>query len=261
MREGLDGETYEARRPPIDNAFMVEGLENCNLDERRRKAEHFGNCWHCGASSDGVRDCEHCEGTGSARKGKNKYTEDGVEAAPVRKKRRTSTAVGEGITPKPKRGRPPGGGKKKKLGTIKEEAQMNLYPSLMDSNNAFQQRGFDPDIPASSYNNYSWESADYQGDPTLPSYGMDIDDNPYSAQPNILPAYRTNQASLHQYSSMADYTVNPQQVERSTMGYHGHLHPSIEFDHDASHGESGDGDGGEGVRSATNVGTSEVCFE
>lgn len=255
MSEGLEGNDYEARRPPIDNAFVVEGLENCSSEGRRRRAEHAGNCWFCGASSDGVRDCESCDGTGCARKGKNKAVED-VPECPVKKKRRTTATVAEGGISKPRRGRPPGGGKKKKLAAIKEEGQTNPFSSFVEGNNSYRQGEFRPDIPESSYNNYSWQSAEQHGDPNLPSYGMDIDDDPYAGQSNSMPVF-TDRVPLHQYGTMADYEVNSQQVERFTMGYQDHLQSSIEFDHDGSHGEFNIGDGGEGVRS-DNLDTSEV---
>ncbi|KAM0177850.1 hypothetical protein ACHAPC_008639 [Botrytis cinerea] len=257
MSEGLEGDDYEARRPPIDNAFVVEGLENCSSEGRRRRAEHAGNCWFCGASSDGVRDCESCDGTGCARKGKNKAVEDITEFH-VKKKRRTTATVAEGGISKPRRGRPPGGGKKKKLAAIKEEGQTNPFSSFVEGNNSYRQGEFRPDIPESSYNNYSWQSAEQHGDPNLPSYGMDIDDDPYAGQSNSMPVF-TDRVPLHQYGTMADYEVNSQQVERSTMGYQDHLQSSIEFDHDGSHGEFNIGDGGEGVRS-DNLDTSENQF-
>ncbi|KAM0168775.1 hypothetical protein ACHAPF_010652 [Botrytis cinerea] len=257
MSEGLEGDDYEARRPPIDNAFVVEGLENCSSEGRRRRAEHAGNCWFCGASSDGVRDCESCDGTGCARKGKNKAVQDITEFH-VKKKRRTTDTVAEGGISKPRRGRPPGGGKKKKLAAIKEEGQTNPFSSFVEGNNSYRQGEFRPDIPESSYNNYSWQSAEQHGDPNLPSYGMDIDDDPYAGQSNSMPVF-TDRVPLHQYGTMADYEVNSQQVERSTMGYQDHLQSSIEFDHDGSHGEFNIGDGGEGVRS-DNLDTSENQF-
>ncbi|KAM0309420.1 hypothetical protein ACHAO8_009049 [Botrytis cinerea] len=257
MSEGLEGDDYEARRPPIDNAFVVEGLENCSSEGRRRRAEHAGNCWFCGASSDGVRDCESCDGTGCARKGKNKAVEDITEFH-VKKKRRTTATVAEGGISKPRRGRPPGGGKKKKLAAIKEEGQTNPFSSFVEGNNSYRQGEFRPDIPESSYNNYSWQSAEQHGDPNLPSYGMDIDDDPYAGQSNSMPVF-TDRVPLHQYGTMADYEVNSPQVERSTMGYQDHLQSSIEFDHDGSHGEFNIGDGGEGVRS-DNLDTSENQF-
>ncbi|EMR82167.1 hypothetical protein BcDW1_9198 [Botrytis cinerea BcDW1] len=257
MSEGLEGDDYEARRPPIDNAFVVEGLENCSSEGRRRRAEHAGNCWFCGASSDGVRDCESCDGTGCARKGKNKAVEDITEFH-VKKKRRTTATVAEGGISKPRRGRPPGGGKKKKLAAIKEEGQTNPFSSFVEGNNSYRQGEFRPDIPESSYNNYSWQSAEQHGDPNLPSYGMDIDDDPFAGQSNSMPVF-TDRVPLHQYGTMADYEVNSQQMERSTMGYQDHLQSSIEFDHDGSHGEFNIGDGGEGVRS-DNLDTSENQF-
>ncbi|KAF7874422.1 uncharacterized protein EAF02_008399 [Botrytis sinoallii] len=228
MSEGLEGDDYEARRPPIDNAFVVEGLENCSPEGRRRRTEHAGNCWFCGASSDGVRDCESCDGTGCASKGKNKAVED-VPECPVKKKRRTTATVAGGGISKPRRG-----------------------------NNSYQQGQFRPDIPESSYNNYSWQSAEQNGDPSLPSYGMDVDDDPYAGQSHGMPVF-TVRAPLHQYGTMADYEVNPQQVERYTMGYQDHPQSSIEFDHEGSHGEFNTDDGGEGVRS-DNLDTSENQF-
>ncbi|TGO51002.1 hypothetical protein BCON_0171g00150 [Botryotinia convoluta] len=257
MSEGLEGDDYEARRPPIDNAFVVEGLENCSPEGRQRRVEHAGNCWFCGASSDGVRDCESCDGTGCARKGKNKAVED-VPECPVKKKRRTTATVAGGGISKPRRGRPPGGGKKKKLAAIKEEGQMNIISSFMEGNNAYQQGEFYPDIPESSYNNNSWQSAEQNGDPSLPSYGMDVDDDPYAGQSHGMPVF-TDRAPLHQYGTMADYEVNPQQVERSTIGYQDHFQSSIEFDHEGSQGEFNTGGGGEGARS-DNLDTSENQF-
>ncbi|KAB8293190.1 hypothetical protein EYC80_007531 [Monilinia laxa] len=261
MTEGLDGERYEAQRPPIDNAFVVEGLENCSPDGRQKRAEHAGNCWFCGASSDGARDCKACDGTGCAHKGKKRFVEDTPEG-PAKKKRHTSVSVaGRGIS-KPKRGRPPGG--KKKLGVIKEEGHMKLTaPPFMSGDNTFQQREFQPNTPEPSYASYPWEPSEHHGDTTLPSYGMNVDDEPFPDPSDAMDSYTSNHTSLYQYGAMEDYTVNPQQVEYSTLAHQGNLHPSIEFDHERSHGESQIGDVGGGVRSdqQPNLGPSENQFE
>lgn len=36
-------------RPEIDRAIIVEGLEELDVTDRRRRAEAGGNCWYCGA--------------------------------------------------------------------------------------------------------------------------------------------------------------------------------------------------------------------
>ena len=46
----------EGLRPVLDRAFIVEGLEEWNMDERRNRVEKAGLCWHCGAD----RGCETC---------------------------------------------------------------------------------------------------------------------------------------------------------------------------------------------------------
>lgn len=252
LEEGLEGESYEARRPPIDHAFVVEGIDDSSSEIRRRHAEHAGNCWFCGASSDGVRDCESCDGTGCARKGKNKAVEE-ASGEPAKKKKRTSSATTKkGSGPKKRKGRPPGSGKKSQLATIKEEVQINAPQPAPENSNAFSQSEFYPDIPASSYGNYSWESAGQQMDPTMPSYGMNLDGDSHAGPSGQMAQYTSNQAPLHPYN---DYTVNPQQIEYSNMAQQEHLQPSIEFDQNGAHGQSQVGNVGEGVRS------DEVCFE
>jgi hypothetical protein len=256
--DGLEGERYEARRPSIDRAVVVEGLENANSEGRRKKVEQNGNCWHCGASRDGVRDCEQCDGTGSASKGKKRSIDEGPQSGI--KKRRVSAAAVEGVTPKPRRGRPPGGGKKK-LDAIKEETEINTFQPLLDGNNAFQQESWHPNFSESSFGDYSWGPDNHHGDPTLPSYGMNHDSDPYSRQSNSMPAFTSHQAFPQQYGIMADFTLNPQQVEHSTVAYEDCLYPSIEFDHEESHRESGIADVDEGVNCDPNLGLSDVCFE
>ncbi|QSZ31315.1 hypothetical protein DSL72_000878 [Monilinia vaccinii-corymbosi] len=246
--EGLDGERYEARRPSIDNAVVVESFKDSSPEGRKRTAEHAGNCWHCGASRDGIRDCEACDGTGSARKGKNKFSEDTPEGQ-AKKKRRTSTAVAGGGISKPRRGRPPGAsGRKKKLGAIKEGGQMNLNTPSMSSNTAFQHGEFQSGIPEPSYSNHSWDFDNHHGDPTLPSHGMGF---VYDSHPGQANPYISNRASFYRPNAVADDTMNPQQVqvEYPTQPYQNHAHPSIVFDHDTSHGGARIGNIGEGVRS------------
>ncbi|KAA8566310.1 hypothetical protein EYC84_008902 [Monilinia fructicola] len=261
LTEGLDGEKYEAQRPPIDNAFVVEGLENCSSEGRQKRAEHAGNCWFCGASSDGVRDCEACDGTGCARKGKRKCAKDTPEG-PAKKKPRTHATVAVGGVSKPRRGRPPGG-KKKKLEVVQEKSHMKLVAPSAAGNNAFEQTEFQPNIPEASYGNFAWGASEHHEDTTLPSYGMDIGDDPFPDPSNAMDPYTSNHASLYQFGAMEDYTVNPQQVDYSTLGHHDHLHPSIEFDLQKSHGEFQIGDVGEGVRSdqQPHLGSSENQFD
>jgi hypothetical protein len=47
--EGKAGTERESMRPEIDRAAIVEGLEELDVVERRRRAEAGGNCWYCGA--------------------------------------------------------------------------------------------------------------------------------------------------------------------------------------------------------------------
>ncbi|KAI9643421.1 hypothetical protein NHQ30_008040 [Ciborinia camelliae] len=257
--EGLEGDEYEARRPPIDNAFVIEGLKTNNSEGRQVKAGNDGNCLDCDANKDGLANCESCAGNGSASKGKKKCIEDGPEG-PAKKKRRVSSAMTPGGTSKPRRGRPPGASNKKKLAVIKEEGHVNLYPSLVNANTASQQGGFHTDLPEYLYGNNSWTSINQNGDPTLPSFNMNIDEDPYLAQFNTMPAFTSNQASLPPYGTVANYTVNPREMEPSTTAYQDHLHPSIEFNHNGPHVESRLGDVGEGVRSDPNLGSSENQF-
>lgn len=43
-------------RTVLDRAFIVEGLEEWSMDERRKRQEQAGLCWHCGAD----RGCGTC---------------------------------------------------------------------------------------------------------------------------------------------------------------------------------------------------------
>jgi hypothetical protein len=56
-RTGISGLERENLRPEIDSAFIVEGLEEPNSDERRRRVEVGGHCWFCNAK----RDCSSCK--------------------------------------------------------------------------------------------------------------------------------------------------------------------------------------------------------
>ena len=47
--EGKTGPERESMRPEIDKAIIVEGLEELDVADRRRRAEAGGNCWYCGA--------------------------------------------------------------------------------------------------------------------------------------------------------------------------------------------------------------------
>jgi hypothetical protein len=61
----IRGKTVQERegmRPVLDKAFIVEGLDELPMDERRRKMERAGICWFCGACGD----CKSC-GTGAGK--------------------------------------------------------------------------------------------------------------------------------------------------------------------------------------------------
>lgn len=53
----------EETRPVLDKAFIVEGLDEIPMDERRGKMEKAGICWFCGACGD----CKSC-GTGDRKR-------------------------------------------------------------------------------------------------------------------------------------------------------------------------------------------------
>ena len=58
MLRGKSVQGREELRPVLDKAFIVEGLDEIPMDERRRKMKKAGICWFCGA-------CEGCKSCGS----------------------------------------------------------------------------------------------------------------------------------------------------------------------------------------------------
>lgn len=66
------GSEREGMRPVLDKAFIVEGLEEFSMDERRRRVENAGLCWFCGAHGGGVGcGTGKVDGKGSAEKEKD----------------------------------------------------------------------------------------------------------------------------------------------------------------------------------------------
>ena len=56
---GITGEKREGLRPVIDQARLVEGLEETTPEQRRRRVEASGRCWFC-MSDASKRSCDMC---------------------------------------------------------------------------------------------------------------------------------------------------------------------------------------------------------
>ena len=156
----------EGLRPVLDRAFIVEGLEEWNMDERRNRVEKAGLCWHCGAD----RGCETC---GS---GKMQYSGE-KEVLSIKDKRgRAEVDVGKGKSAN------------KRLKIDHAGSSMPTSPSIT-STSFFEQQPLNP-----SLQQYDFSSGDYRGESSYDQF----------AQPtpifNYQPQGVQSQAPASQYS-------------------------------------------------------------
>lgn len=121
----------DGMRPVLDKAFVVNGLEEFTIDERRRRVERAGMCWFCGAHGG----CENC-GTGEGVHGRGSRK----EVLTGFKRDRYQADIG----------RAKGENKRAKL---EHARNSNMAPSSMASGPDFQQELVDPSLlPFQKYN-------------------------------------------------------------------------------------------------------------
>ena len=117
-RTGWDRESL---RPVLDTAFIVEGLEEWNMEERRVRQEQAGLCWQCGAD----RGCETC-GSGRTQYSGEKEV---LEIKGKRGRAETYASRGKGTTKRLK---------------VDHTRSLMSTPSLMASTPLFEKQLLDP---------------------------------------------------------------------------------------------------------------------
>lgn len=169
----------EGLRPVLDRAFIVEGLEEWNMDERRNRVEKAGLCWHCGAD----RGCETCWS------GKMQYGGE-KEVLDIKGKRgRAEADVGKGK------------GANKRLQIDDAGSSMPTSPS-MTSTPFFEQQPLNPSLQQCDFN-----SGDYGGESSYDQF----------AQPTPIFNYQPQEVQFQ--APVPHYTPGTWQIEQDFQNH------------------------------------------